>query len=56
MNAMDFSFTADQKMLREHISQLLDEVCPPEYAESCDNNAQPPRDAYRRSPTMAGSD
>lgn len=43
---MDFSFTADQKMLREHISQLLDEVCPPEYAESCDNNAQPPRDAY----------
>ena len=43
---MDFSFTADQKMLREHVSHLLDEVCPPEYAESCDNNAQPPRDAY----------
>jgi alkylation response protein AidB-like acyl-CoA dehydrogenase len=44
---MDFSFTPDQEMLRDHIRQLLDEVCPPDYAESCDNEARPPRDAYQ---------
>ena len=27
--------------------ELLDHVCPPEYAERCDNEAQPPREAYQ---------
>ncbi|MSP31593.1 MAG: acyl-CoA dehydrogenase [Pseudolabrys sp.] len=44
---MDFSFTSDQEMLREHIKHLLDEVCPPKYAERCDNEATPPREAYQ---------
>jgi len=44
---MDFSFTPDQEMLREHIKHLLDEVCPPKYAERCDNEATPPREAYQ---------
>ena len=43
---MDFSFTSDQEALRHHVKQLLDKVCPPEYAEHCDNEAQPPRAAY----------
>ncbi|MDP2242284.1 MAG: acyl-CoA dehydrogenase family protein [Burkholderiales bacterium] len=43
---MDFSFTPDQESLRSHIQELLDEVCPAEYAERCDNEAQPPREAY----------
>ena len=43
---MDFSFTPDQDSLRNHIQELLDEVCPAEYAERCDNEAQPPREAY----------
>jgi len=43
---MDFSFTSDQDSLRTHIQELLDEVCPAEYAERCDNEAQPPREAY----------
>jgi alkylation response protein AidB-like acyl-CoA dehydrogenase len=43
---MDFNFTSDQETLRDHIKQLLDEVCPPEYAERCDNEARPPREAY----------
>jgi alkylation response protein AidB-like acyl-CoA dehydrogenase len=43
---MDFSFTSDQETLRSHLNELLDEVCPPEYAESCDNEARPPREAY----------
>jgi alkylation response protein AidB-like acyl-CoA dehydrogenase len=43
---MDFSFTSDQEALRHHIKQLLDKVCAPEYAERCDNEAQPPREAY----------
>jgi acyl-CoA dehydrogenase len=44
---MDFSFTPDQETLRSHLNELLDEVCPPEYAESCDNEARPPREAYQ---------
>src|SRR6516165_7905603 len=43
---MDFSFTSDQETLRSHIKELLDAVCPPEYAERCDNDARPPREAY----------
>ncbi len=43
---MDFAFTQDQETLRAHLKELLDEVCPPEYAERCDNEAHPPREAY----------
>ena len=43
---MDFNFTPDQEALRDHIRQLLDEVCPPAYAECCDNEGKPPREAY----------
>lgn len=43
---MDFSFTQNQEDLREHARELLDHVCPPEYAEKCDNEACPPREAY----------
>jgi acyl-CoA dehydrogenase len=43
---MDFSFTPDQESLRTHLQELLDEVCPPEYAERCDNEERPPREAY----------
>ncbi|HMJ43433.1 MAG TPA: acyl-CoA dehydrogenase family protein [Pseudolabrys sp.] len=45
-NVMDFSFTQDQDDLRAHARELLDHVCPPEYAEKCDNEARPPREAY----------
>ena len=43
---MDFSFTQDQENLRGHLRELLDEVCPTQYAERCDNDAIPPREAY----------
>ncbi len=43
---MDFSFTSEQETLRAHLQKLLDEVCPPEYAERCDREARPPREAY----------
>ena len=43
---MDFSFTSDQDDLRSHLQALLGEVCPPEYAERCDKDAKPPREAY----------
>lgn len=43
---MDYSFTPDQETLRAHLTELLDEVCPPEYAERCDNDATPPREAF----------
>ena len=44
---MDFSFTPDQETLRAHLTGLLDKVCPPEYAERCDNDATPPREAFQ---------
>ncbi len=43
---MDFAFTPDQENVRTHLRSLLDQVCPAEYAERCDNEAQPPREAY----------
>jgi alkylation response protein AidB-like acyl-CoA dehydrogenase len=43
---MDFSFTSEQESLREHLRELLDAVCPPEYAAACDNEGRPPREAY----------
>jgi acyl-CoA dehydrogenase len=43
---MDFSFTSEQENLRNHLQELLDEVCPAEYAEHCDREARPPREAY----------
>ena len=43
---MDFSFTPDQESLRSHLKELLDAVCPPEYAAKCDEDARPPREAY----------
>jgi alkylation response protein AidB-like acyl-CoA dehydrogenase len=44
---MDFAFTREQETLREHLNQLLDDVCPPDYAERCDAAAEPPRAAYQ---------
>jgi acyl-CoA dehydrogenase len=44
---MDFSFTPEQEDLRRHISDLLDEVCPPDYAKRCDDAMTPPRDAFQ---------
>jgi alkylation response protein AidB-like acyl-CoA dehydrogenase len=44
---MDFSFTAEQDELRQHLNELLDAVCTPEYAERCDTDAVPPREAYK---------
>ena len=43
---MDFAFTSEQESLRDHVRELLDEVCPPQYAERCDNEGRPPREAY----------
>ena len=43
---MDFAFTSEQEALREHVRDLLDEVCTPEYAQRCDSEGRPPREAY----------
>jgi len=44
---MDFLFTPNQETLRNHVKALLDDVCPPEYAKACDDEARPPREAYQ---------
>jgi alkylation response protein AidB-like acyl-CoA dehydrogenase len=43
---MDFSFTSEQETLRAHLQELLDELCPPEYAYLFDREQRPPREAY----------
>ena len=43
---MDFAFTPEQDALRSHLGSLLDRVCPAEYAERCDEEGRPPREAY----------
>ena len=43
---MDFSFTPEQESLRAHLQELLGVICPAEYAERCDREARPPREAY----------
>jgi alkylation response protein AidB-like acyl-CoA dehydrogenase len=44
---MDFAFTAEQDELRAHLSELLDAVCTPQYAQHCDEHGEPPREAYQ---------
>lgn len=44
---MDFSFTPEQESLRTHVSGLLHEVCPPDYAKRCDDEGHPPREAFK---------
>jgi alkylation response protein AidB-like acyl-CoA dehydrogenase len=43
---VDFSFTPEQETLRGHVQELLRAVCTPEYAERCDREGRPPREAY----------
>jgi len=43
---MDFSFTPEQDQIRVHLRDLLNKECTPEYAEKCDEDARPPREAY----------
>jgi alkylation response protein AidB-like acyl-CoA dehydrogenase len=43
---MDFSFTQDQEELRAHARDLLAKACPADYAEACDREGRPPREAF----------
>ena len=44
---MDFSFTSEQDTLRNHLRELLENVGPPDYAQACDTEGRPPREAYQ---------
>ena len=43
---MDFSLTEQQEMQRRVLRDMLREVCPPQYARRCDEQQQPPREAF----------
>ena len=43
---MNFELTPDQLAIRHHVSDLLKEVCSPEYAAKCDDQKTPPREAF----------
>jgi len=44
---VEFGFTEEQEILRAQVRKLLEGVCPPEYAETCDKEGRPPREAYQ---------
>ena len=52
---MDFSFTPDQETLRNHIRELLDDVCPPDYAKAATMRRVRRAKPIRRWPSTAGS-
>ena len=43
---MNFGLTSEQESMVSHVKDLLDKVCPPEYAAKCDETQTPPREAF----------
>ncbi len=43
---MDFAFTEQQELMRRTLHELLERVCPPEYAMACDKKGEAPVEAY----------
>ncbi len=44
---MNFGLTSEQKAMRDHVKQLLDETCSMDYAARCDEQGRPPREAFK---------
>ena len=44
---MDFAFNERQELMRRTLHELLERVCPPEYAMDCDKKGEAPVDAYK---------
>ncbi len=44
---MNFGLTSEQKAMRDHVKQLLDQTCSMEYAARCDEQGRPPREAFK---------
>jgi acyl-CoA dehydrogenase len=44
---MNFGITPDQEAMVGHVRTLLDDVCPMAYAARCDEQMQPPREAFQ---------
>ncbi len=44
---MDFAFNERQELMRRTLHELLERVCPPEYAMACDKKGEAPIEAYK---------
>ena len=44
---MDFAFNERQELMRRTLHELLERVCPPEYAMECDKKGEAPVQAYK---------
>lgn len=44
---MNFGLTQEQKAMRDHVKQLLDQTCSMDYAARCDEQGRPPREAFK---------
>jgi alkylation response protein AidB-like acyl-CoA dehydrogenase len=42
---MNFDLSSDQLNIRNHLHELLKDVCTPEYVKNCDEQEKPPREA-----------
>ncbi len=43
---MNFELNQDQINIRDHLNELLKDVCTPQYAQECDEQQKPPREAF----------
>lgn len=43
---MNFDLTSDQQNIQHHLTDLLKDICTPEYVMACDENETPPRKAF----------
>jgi alkylation response protein AidB-like acyl-CoA dehydrogenase len=43
---MNFELSQDQINIRDHLNELLKDVCTPQYAAECDEQQRPPREAF----------
>lgn len=43
---MNFGLTSDQVAIRDHVKNLLDQVCSLDYVRQCDESGRPPREAF----------
>jgi len=43
---MNFELSQDQINIRDHLNELLKDVCSPQYAAECDEQQRPPREAF----------
>jgi acyl-CoA dehydrogenase len=43
---MNFALSTDQENIQRHLTDLLTDICTPQYVQNCDEQQKPPREAF----------